>query len=131
MEDRYFNTRKIYDLIQARQMGKYSSDLREFKDLDIHCFNNLVKNFRYIVNNPDAQSPDAHAEFLKRIQYDGWKYGEHRDIEKKLEPWCVPYSELTDEQKMIWTVGYINTKFLTTHESAEAKSETTSEIVPS
>ena len=121
MEDRYFNIRKIYDLIQAHKMGKYNTELREFKDLDIHCFNNLVDNFNYIINNPDAQSPDVHEYFLEKIQNDGWEYGEHRDFKRQLDPWCLPYSDLTDEQKMIWTVGYINTKFLTTHKSAEAK----------
>ena len=126
MKDRYFDIRKIYDLIQAHKMGNYNSELREFEDLPRYCFNNLVNNFRYIVNNPDAHSPDVHRYFLERIQYDGWGYGEHRDIERKLDPWCLPYSELTDEQTMIWTVGYINTKFLTTHKIAEAKSETTS-----
>jgi len=121
MKAMYFNIRKIYNLIQAHKMGNYNSDLREFKDLHSYCFNNLVKNFRYIINNPDAQSPDVHRYFLERIQRVGWKYGEHRDFKKMYDPWCLPYGELTDEQKMIWTVGYINTKFLTTHKSAEVK----------
>jgi len=121
MENVNFHIRKIYDLIQAYKSGRYSVERRELDQLNSHCYYNLVENYTYIFNNPDKHSPDAHANFLKRIQEEGWIYGEHRDTENKLEPWCVPYSNLSDEQKLIWTVGYINTTFLTTHKSAEAK----------
>ena len=121
MENVNFHIGKIYELIQAYKMSKYGVECRELDELNRYCYYNLIENYTYIVNNPDKHSPDAHANFLKRIQEEGWSYGEHRDLENKLDPWCLPYSELTDEQKLIWTVGYINVKFLTTHKSAEAK----------
>lgn len=42
---------------------------------------------------------NAHENWAEQRMKDGWKYGEHRNDEKKLHPCLVPYCLLTEEEK--------------------------------
>lgn len=42
---------------------------------------------------------NAHENWAEQRMKDGWKYGEHRNDEKKQHPCLVPYCLLSDEEK--------------------------------
>ena len=49
--------------------------------------------------NPNATPENSHESWLAQKTADGWKYGPVKDAEKKEHPCCVPYAELSPEQK--------------------------------
>lgn len=49
--------------------------------------------------NPDATPEQSHESWLAQKLADGWTYGEVKDAEKKQHPCCLPYDELSIEQK--------------------------------
>ena len=49
--------------------------------------------------NPDATPEQSHESWLKQKLDDGWVYGETKDAEAKQHPCCVPFAELSAEQK--------------------------------
>lgn len=51
------------------------------------------------LTNPDATPEESHASWLETKLADGWQYGEEKDPEAKLHPCCLPYEELSAEQK--------------------------------
>ncbi|WP_425221702.1 RyR domain-containing protein [Pseudomonas sp.] len=49
--------------------------------------------------NPNATPEQSHESWLAQKLADGWTYGEVKDAEKKQHPCCLPYDELSIEQK--------------------------------
>ena len=62
-------------------------------------------NERRIRNLPEKQIEYLayleHERWIEERLADGWVYGPEKDIEKRISPWLVPYSELPDEIKEI------------------------------
>jgi hypothetical protein len=58
-----------------------------------------ILGVRFHRENAGASPEDAHNEWLKEKELDGWKWGEVKEPEKKLHPCCVPYSALPVEQR--------------------------------
>ncbi len=47
----------------------------------------------------DASPAASHESWMKEKLADGWKFGDHKDVEKKLHPCLVPYDKLPRLQK--------------------------------
>lgn len=54
---------------------------------------------KFHLANPDSTPEKSHENWYKEKEVNGWEYGEKKDIEKKLHPCMVPYSELPKEQQ--------------------------------
>lgn len=49
--------------------------------------------------NPEATPENSHENWLKGKIADGWVYGPVKDVEKKIHPCMVPYSDLPAHQQ--------------------------------
>ena len=59
----------------------------------------LIDGVRYAIDNDFPHPALMHANWLMGKEFDGWKYGEVKDLDKKLHPCFVPYDELPPEQQ--------------------------------
>ena len=59
-----------------------------------------IKGVEFAVDNPDALPSAQHEAWLKDKLSEGWKYGKVKSEGKKEHPCCVPYDELSIEQKV-------------------------------
>ena len=64
----------------------------------------LLAGVDMFLADPDATPENAHESWLAAKLAGGWVYGEVKDIEAKIHPCCVPYSELPAEQRAEWLV---------------------------
>ena len=62
--------------------------------------NSAINGVAFHFTNPCAGCAASHESWLKEKLADGWKYGKVKDPEKKEHPCCVPYDELSSEQKV-------------------------------
>ncbi|WP_167141297.1 RyR domain-containing protein [Pseudomonas sp. OTU750018] len=49
--------------------------------------------------NPDATPEQSHESWLAQKVADGWVYGDVKDADAKTHPCCLPFAELSPEQK--------------------------------
>jgi hypothetical protein len=50
-------------------------------------------------NHPDAGPEQSHNTWLAEKEANGWKYGPHKDPDKKEHPCMVPFEQLPTDQK--------------------------------
>ena len=55
---------------------------------------------QFLLDNPVAGPADCHRSWLTMKEQEGWKWGSHKDVDKKLHPCMVPYRELPGCQKV-------------------------------
>jgi voltage-gated potassium channel Kch len=58
-------------------------------------------SFRFSVPEVEALAAMEHDRWAAHKKADGWKKGDQRDDDKKLNPWLVPWNELPEEQKKV------------------------------
>lgn len=58
-----------------------------------------INGVAFHINNPNASPSIIHDSWLKEKIDSGWRYGPVKDAVKKEHPCCVPYNELSEEQK--------------------------------
>jgi hypothetical protein len=51
------------------------------------------------LENPQTTPEQGHAAWLAQKTAEGWTYGEEKNAEAKTHPCCVPYADLSQEQK--------------------------------
>ncbi|GAB7221350.1 hypothetical protein VoSk93_05610 [Vibrio owensii] len=61
--------------------------------------NNCVNSVLFHLEHPFATPEEGHEHWLSKQLAQGWSYGEVRDEEAKIDPCCLPYLELTPEQR--------------------------------
>lgn len=59
----------------------------------------LVAGVEMHLANPDATPEQSHESWLAQKLAEGWAHGEVKDAEKKLHPCCLPFDQLSPEQK--------------------------------
>lgn len=59
-----------------------------------------VDGVKFRLANPDAPPGEAHRNWLKFKEADGWRYGEVKDVEAKIHPCIVPFEDLPLEQQV-------------------------------
>ena len=59
-----------------------------------------IKGVRFHLENPTAGPEASHENWLKEKVWQGWVYGEVKDVEAKAHPCMVPYDELPEEQQL-------------------------------
>ena len=52
------------------------------------------------LNNPAMTPEETHELWLKEKRANGWVYGPIKDENLKQHPCCVPYSELSEDQRV-------------------------------
>ena len=62
--------------------------------------NSAINGVAFHIANPEAGCSASHESWLKEKYANGWKYGEVKNPEKKEHPCCVPYKQLSLEQKV-------------------------------
>ena len=58
-------------------------------------------SFRFSGPEVEALAAMEHDRWAAQKEADGWKKGDHRDDDKKVNPWLRPYDELPEEQKKV------------------------------
>lgn len=58
-----------------------------------------INGVEYNLANPNCSPSDTHENWLKVKLADGWKYGDVKDVERKLHPCIMPYDKLPEHQK--------------------------------
>ena len=58
-----------------------------------------IGGVRFHIDNPNACGSASHENWLAEKVRDGWKFGSVKDSDKKEHPCCVPYEELSLEQR--------------------------------
>ena len=58
-----------------------------------------INGVRHVLLNPDSTPEETHANWLKDKQAAGWVYGPVKDADAKTHPCCVPYENLSREQR--------------------------------
>lgn len=51
------------------------------------------------IDNPDITPEQLHQIWMDLKAFDGWTYGEVKDVEKLTHPCMLPYDQLPEEQK--------------------------------
>ncbi len=59
----------------------------------------MINGVEFRIKFPDSKPSESHDNWLLKKEQDGWKYGPKKDEELKEHPCCVPYDELSQEQK--------------------------------
>ena len=58
-------------------------------------------SFRFSVPEVEALAEMEHDRWAAQKEAEGWKKGDQRDDDKKLNPWLLPWNELPEEQKKV------------------------------
>ena len=60
----------------------------------------ILMDVQAIIDDPSTTPEKSHTGWLAHKVVEGWKYGPNKDTLAKTHPCMVPYSELSDEQKV-------------------------------
>ena len=55
---------------------------------------------QFHLDNPDALPMDAHSNWLRDKEVDGWAYGPTKNTKEKLHPCMVPFADLPKAQQI-------------------------------
>ena len=76
-----------------QQTGEFIPQLSE------HLTKSILDGVYFVLDNPNCTPEQQHNNWCYFKHADGWKYGPHKDFERKEHPCLVPYSELPEIQQ--------------------------------
>lgn len=79
-------------------IGDYSQ--KSWENAEQWQRDSAIKGVEYKINNPRVSPKDQHNAWWNDKIQNGWKYGPVKDANKKEHPCCVPYEDLSHEQKI-------------------------------
>lgn len=92
--ERCHETNRVYcEAIGDFTQVPWSETSEEFK-------RNSLSGVLYFMEHPESTPEDMHNNWMKDRLADGWKFGDVKDVEKKLHPCLVAYSELPMLQRV-------------------------------
>lgn len=92
--------RECHTANNSLRLTNNESELPDWEYLSQDLKDNTKNTVLQILDNPSYTAENAHDEWMKHKMTQGWVYGENKDDVKKTHPLLIPFSEMSDIDKL-------------------------------